>query len=176
MVDFTGSATISSARTTSPASRGSPCISFRSGRRAACVRSGTPRPPMDARFSCRTDRENTDSPTLVPANHRKSKPKRFGPPLALLRARDDLRHWNEIMNESTADSRFEGPRDRRKRLRRSSDREMLAQLSREKGCCAEIGCHESVWLGSRFCIWHPRLRLARQTETRRSQPSPQIRG
>ena len=87
-----------------------------------------------------------------------------------------LKHWSEIMNASTLENRFEEPRDRRKRLRRSSDREMLARVKREKGCCAEIGCEKSVWLGSEFCIWHPKLRLARQTRTGCSQLSMQIRG
>ena len=78
------------------------------------------------------------------------------------------------MNASPAENRFEGPRDRRKRLRRSSDREMLAQLNREQGRCAERGCEEKVWFGSEFCIWHPKLRLARQTEAGCSQPSMQL--
>ncbi len=85
------------------------------------------------------------------------------------------------MNASMAESRFEGPRDRRKHLRRSSDREIrnrlaeLTELTREKGCCAEIGCEASAWPGSEFCIWHPKLRLTRQTEIGRSRSSMQIR-
>ena len=69
------------------------------------------------------------------------------------------------MNARTEENRFEEPWDRRKRLRRSSDREMLARLKCEKGCCAETGCEESVWLGGEFCIWHPKLRLAWRTKT-----------
>ena len=69
------------------------------------------------------------------------------------------------MDASTAENRFEGPRDRRTRLRRASDRQMLALLTRKKNRCAEIGCEERVWLGSEFCIWHPKLKVAGQSES-----------
>ncbi len=49
------------------------------------------------------------------------------------------------------------------RLRRASDRQMLALLTRKKNRCAEIGCEERVWLGSEFCIWHPKLKVAGQS-------------
>ena len=64
------------------------------------------------------------------------------------------------MNANTAKEEFSGSRDRRKHVRRAVDR--VAVAARGKACCAEAGCEERVWPGSRFCVWHPKLGLARQ--------------
>lgn len=66
---------------------------------------------------------------------------------------------SEIMT-ITVEIQFVEPRDRRKRLPTEFD--WTVRQTRGKACCAEIGCEESVWPGSRFCRWHPKLRLARQ--------------
>lgn len=63
------------------------------------------------------------------------------------------------MDARTSENRYEG-RERRQALRRASDRELIAELNRRTGRCAEIGCNEKAWHGSEYCIWHPRLKLA----------------
>jgi hypothetical protein len=50
------------------------------------------------------------------------------------------------------------PRNLRECLKSAVDRALL-QRAGGKACCAESGCEKSVWPGSRYCIWHPTLRL-----------------
>ena len=69
------------------------------------------------------------------------------------------------MNANTTEHRHEGASERRSVLRRASDRELLGELNRRNGRCAQFGCEESAWHDSEFCLWHPTLQLAPQART-----------
>jgi hypothetical protein len=57
------------------------------------------------------------------------------------------------------------PSNLREDLELAVDRALL-QRAGGKVCCAEKGCENSVWPGSRYCIWHPTLRLANRRRSR----------
>ncbi len=73
------------------------------------------------------------------------------------------------MNANTTRDRFDAARERRRILRWATDRELLDELERRNGRCAEPGCRERAWHGREYCLWHPRLELAGPAKTVRAR-------
>ena len=74
------------------------------------------------------------------------------------------------MNANTTRDRFDAARERHRILRSATDRELLDELKRRKGLCAEAGCREKAWHGREYCLWHPTLQLAPRTGRRTARP------
>ena len=52
-------------------------------------------------------------------------------------------------------------------------RRTLSERRRKERLCSEPGCEERAWPGSRYCAWHPDLRLAKPAPAAtRRQPRP----